>query len=139
MSETTADTETDRDDREARYLRRFSRSESLASVGRAGFKWGGLAYIALQAKQSIEALAGESTLADIGVQLDVGANLPLSTLIAWAVALIAVGYGLKQRELRRDSVERLQTRIQDLEKGRDPRRSSSGLTPRGTTRPEDEL
>lgn len=125
--------------REAGYLKQFSRAESVASIFRALFKWGGLAWIATQAAEAIRYLAGEATTADIGVDVNLIAGFRLSTLIAWAVAVVAVGYGLLQRKLRRNSIERLQRRIQALEQNRDPRRSSSGLTPRGETRPEDKL
>jgi hypothetical protein len=44
---------------------------------------------------------------------------------------------LKQRKLRRDVVERLSSRVPFLEKQLDPGRTSSKLTDRGDTNPED--
>ncbi len=44
---------------------------------------------------------------------------------------------LKQRGLRKKSIERIQKRNQDYETVIDPERSSSGLTPIGGTRKED--
>ncbi len=47
------------------------------------------------------------------------------------------GYGMRERKLRRETIERLSKRITDLEKLVDPSRTSSHLTVRGTTNPED--
>ncbi len=48
-------------------------------------------------------------------------------------------YGWKQRDLRKTTVERLQSRIKELELKLDSKRSSSHLTPRGDTREEDKI
>lgn len=85
----------------------------------------------------IESLSGKTTLADIGVSF-LG-ELNISIAIAWMSFFGAVIYGLRQKKLRKDTVERLQTRITELEKGFDEKRSSSNLTKRGDTRPEDKL
>ena len=59
--------------------------------------------------------------------------------IGATIALTGSGwiYGLKQRQLRRNTVERLATRVTELETKFDPNRSSSQITKRGTTRKED--
>lgn len=53
------------------------------------------------------------------------------------LAVVSMLYGLFERELRRRKTKYLQDRIIKLEERLDPNRESSGLTPRGETRPED--
>lgn len=86
---------------------------------------------------SVHALAGSHTLADIGVSF-LG-KLEVSVTIAWMAATVGVVYGWKQRRLRLDTVERLQSRVQLLELQCDEKRTSSNLTPRGQTHPKDKL
>ncbi len=86
---------------------------------------------------AIDSLAGQSTLADIAVNFMT--NIKVSVVVSWTVAGGGVFYGLRQRKLRRDTVERVQKRNQKLEAIIDKRRTSSQLTPRGDTRPEDKL
>jgi hypothetical protein len=54
------------------------------------------------------------------------------------LAVFAIGYGKYQAKLRRDDVEQLSRYKEKYEKSVDPARSSSRLTERGDTRPEDE-
>ena len=86
---------------------------------------------------SIETLSGQQTLADIGVNFLT--DIKVSVAVAWSVATGGVLYGMRQRKLRRDTVERIQKRNRKLESLLDPNRSSSQLMPRGDTRPEDKL
>ncbi len=74
-------------------------------------------------------MAGETTAADFGLQ--VLADLNVSTAAAWLVAACGFGYGTWERRVRKTTVERLSSRLQNLERQRDPKRTSSGLTPRG--------
>jgi hypothetical protein len=97
--------------------------------------WGFGALIAFFAYLSIAILAGRYTFAQIGV--NVLGNLKISESISYVSGLTGVLYGLKERRLRRKNIQRLSTQIQKLEKQADPNRSSSDLTERGTTRPED--
>ena len=53
--------------------------------------------------------------------------------------MLALIYGVLQRKLRRDAIQRLHGRVEALEKERDPSRTSSTLTSRGDTRREDRL
>jgi hypothetical protein len=53
--------------------------------------------------------------------------------------LEAWGYGLRERRLRRQTTERFTQRNYKLEKLVDPNRTSSHLTTRGTTNPEDRI
>jgi hypothetical protein len=63
------------------------------------------------------------------------------TVLAILFAILiagAIAYGKYQAKLRRDDVERLSRYKEDYERLVDPKRSSSRLTARGDTRPEDE-
>lgn len=53
------------------------------------------------------------------------------------VGTLGIVYGKRQSILRKNTIERLQSRIQELEKRIDENRSSSGLTSRGDTNPRD--
>jgi len=83
----------------------------------------------------VDSLAGKKTIADIGV--NILANVTISKALAWIFGIGGIGYGLRQQNLRRNNVKRLQNRIKTLEKSLDSRRTSSGLTETGETHPGD--
>ena len=122
---------------ELRLLRQSKASEGIVQVVTSAIRWGAIVLIVRYGYLSIEALSGQQTLADIGVNFLT--HIKVSVAVAWSVAAGGVLYGMKQRKLRRDTVERLQKRNQELESRIDPNRSSSELTSRGDTRPEDKL
>ncbi len=80
-------------------------------------------------------LAGKTTTANIG--LGMFGALRIDALVGYTVGVLGTIYGLRQQKLRRDKTEYLQGRIKKLEMQSDPKRSSSKLTPRGTTNPKD--
>ena len=80
-------------------------------------------------------LAGETTLADVGIRL-VG-DLTVREGVSHVVTLLAILIALQREKLRRDTIQRLGNDNAELQKKIDPGRSSSNLTPRGTTRPGD--
>lgn len=99
----------------------------------------------------VRELAGRSTNVDADIRTSV--DVSSQTLADWfailsqsqllGVLVIAVGvggilYGRAQAKLRKDDVEHLQDAKIKYEKARDPGRTSSKLTTRGETRPEDE-
>lgn len=136
--------------------------ESMAKIVVTLIKWGSAVAIAWFIYLSITTLAGQTTIADFSASANVSlpsekllgslqdgvekaaatvlkewlADSPF-TAIAWAVALVMCWYARRERKLRKDTVERLQNRITELEKGKDPNRTSSGITPRGDTQPGD--
>lgn len=122
---------------ELRSLRSARRAESFISVGNHLIKWGGLVWISYYAYLAVEAIAGKITVAEVGVSLL--SKIEITVFLAWAFGVFGIWYGWSQRNLRRMTIERLQTRIVYLETIIDPGRSSSKLTPRGETRPEDRL
>lgn len=121
---------------ENRYLRRRTGLEAIASVVNHAIRVGGAVAIAYFGYRTVGVLAGETTTANIGIRFL--ADVRVSDAVAWLFGAGGVMYGLRQRRLRRSTVERLSGRITQLEKGIDSRRTSSHLTPRGETQPEDE-
>lgn len=119
------------------FLRKGRIAEGAIQVSLALLRYGTIVVLGYWALQGIRAIAGSSTDANIAVELL--ANFGVSVTLAWTVALSGGAYGLFQRHLRRNTVERLQGRIRELESIIDPQRTSSELTQRGDTRPEDKL
>lgn len=97
--------------------------------------WTAAVLVALLFQRSVSSLAGQYTFAQIGVGF-LG-DFRISEAFAYIFGTGGVVYGIKRRRLHQDNVERTAQRISDLEKRLDPKRSSSRLTPRGKTRPED--
>jgi len=107
----------------------------IGSVIHTVVPWTAAILIALYFEKSVSSLAGQYTFAKIGVGF-LG-DFRISETFAYIFGAGGVVYGIKRRRLHQDSVERTAQRISDLEKQLDPKRSSSRLTPRGKTRPED--
>lgn len=120
---------------ENRFLRKSNTALALASVANTAIQWIALAFIAWCIYLSIDSLAGRQTGADVMVSF-LG-NVTVSDALAYALAAGSVGYGLTERKFRKENVERLQARNQELEKLLDARRSSSKLTAKGETNPTD--
>ena len=120
---------------ENRILRSLRASEGFISVVNNVVRWGGLVWIVYYIQGMVVALAGKETIANIGMSF-LG-DVRISEALAWLLAGGTTLYGLSQRKLRKDTVERLQGRIHRHEVLQDPKRSSSKLTPRGDTPPED--
>ena len=118
-------------------LRKANLSEGAVQVVNNGIRWGSICFISYNAYLSIEVLAGKNTLADIGIGFLTDINV--SVAISWALAAGGVLYGYGQRRLRKNGVEHLAKRNQRLELIIDPERTSSNLTERGDTRPEDKI
>lgn len=112
------------------------RISKLVTVLQNLIRWTGIVLIARYGFLAIESLSGQTTLADVTIAL-LG-NVNVSIALAWTVALSGTAYGWHQRNLRKDTIERLHARIHQLENRLDDRRSSSQLTTRGETRPEDQ-
>ena len=92
--------------------------------------------------------AGKTTKADIGINANIQAEInksdesepEYSSLIGWLGGIfgaLGVLYGRAQARLRKNMVERYQPYKEMYEKEVDSKRTSSDLTPRGETRPED--
>ena len=91
--------------------------------------------IALVANNAVTAIAGKTTIADVGVNLVT--DIRISETVSYLLGALGIGYGLKQRKMRKRSIVVQSKRITDLEAKVDPVRSSSELTETGDTRTED--
>ena len=108
---------------ENKFLRKRLNTMTLARVTETAIRMGTLVAIAGFAYLSVKALAGETTAADIGIK--VLTDFKISEALAWLFGGSGLAYGLRERKLRRETVEREHSRIQKLEKQLDPRRKSS--------------
>jgi hypothetical protein len=134
-----------------RLLQSRRAGEGLAAVLNSLFRAGGAVGVTyFGVYRTAEALAGKTTWAHISVPelakvAAEGGHSWISiagvvlTAIPWLVMGGAVLYGLRERRLRHDTVQRLHGRIEELEKRLNPTRTSSTLTTRGETREEDRL
>lgn len=120
---------------ENRFLRRRTTAESIAGVFRTIVRWGGIVWVASYAARSIEVLAGQETMANIVIA--VLAKGWSNNGIFVVLGTVGVAYGVLEHKLRQRAVKRLSGRIQVLERARDPKRTSSGLTETGDTDPGD--
>jgi len=120
---------------ELKALRSSRTVDGTVVVLQSLLRWGGIVAIAWFTRLAVGDLAGQTTLADIGI--DFLGKVEVSVALAWTAGAAGGYYGYRQRKLRRDTVERLQKRVKELENFIDKNRSSSQLTSRGDTRPED--
>jgi hypothetical protein len=116
----------------------LQRIQARAAVTIAAIRWVGLVVLAYFASQSVVALAGRTTLATIGVGIKLLGKVYISQAVAWLFAASSEGYGLRQRALRHNVIARLSPAVREREQALDPKRTSSELTERGRTKPQDE-
>jgi hypothetical protein len=100
-------------------------------------RYGCLALVAYFSYGSIAVLAGKHTFADIGIRF-LG-DIKIANSVGYVVGLGGVAYGRQQKKLRGNAIQSLSKRVKELEAEIDQGRSSSGITERGETRPEDKL
>lgn len=113
----------------------INRNETIASVVNNLIRCatvGALGYFAVLISREF---AGQTTVAVADFVL----RMHLNEFAAAALGGSGIAYGVRQRKLRRDTVERLAKRITELEGRIDPQRTSSRLNPRGVTPPEDPI
>lgn len=120
---------------ELKGLRLARAADGWVTVLLSLIRWGSIVLVTRYGFLAVETLSGQVTLAEIGI--DFLGKVEVSVALAWTVGIVGGVYGWRQRKLRRDTVERLQARIQHYESMCDEKRSSSRLTRRGDSRPED--
>lgn len=98
--------------------------------------YGALLFVAGCGVYCIHLLAGQSTMAQIGVSFL--ASIKVDSVIAYVFGGAGVAFGTVERRLRRRKTEDRAHHNQALEARLDPQRTSSGLTPAGTTRRDDQ-
>ena len=107
----------------------------IGAVVHTVVQWGSAVLVAYFLYRSVSSLSGRYTFAQIGVSF-LG-DMRISEGLAYLFGAGGVVYGVKRHRLHGDNVQRMAGRLAELEKQIDPKRSSSRLTPRGKTRPED--
>jgi hypothetical protein len=122
-------------DKELKYDLSVHRGELVASTFRQCAKWAAVAYLGYLARDVLLAYAGKTTI--VALVSSLIANVRVSVALAWGVGAGGVVYGWRQKKLRESTTERLTKRTGELESQIDGKRTSSGLTPRGKTRPGD--
>ena len=115
---------------EIAMLKRDGYGANITKIIIAFIQYGTLAYIFYCLSDAVRYLAGLNTVASFDVPF---MNGVLGAIFGGG----GVFYGHSQSKSRKNTVERLQKRIQYLETQLDPNRSTSGLTSRGETHPED--
>jgi hypothetical protein len=121
---------------ELEYRLKFKKYEEIGNTVRTGIRFGMMGVLAYFAYRSIAVMAGQHTLADIAISFL--ANVKVNTAVAYLFGGAGILYGATERNTRQKTIERLSREKNSLERLVDPARSSSKLTERGTTRPEDE-
>ena len=100
--------------------------------------WASLIYgCTREVSSALKEFAGRTSYADLHFVEQLFASRYLSASVTAAVTLSGWGFGILQRKLLQRTIKRLQTRIIDLERMIDSRRTSSLLEPDGKTRRED--
>jgi hypothetical protein len=120
---------------ELRYRLQCRIVDMIGSIFHVVVPWAGAALVALFFYKAVASLAGQYTFAQVG--LSFLGDFKISDAVAYLFGGGGVAYGLNRKKLQGDNLERTAKRIAELEKQIDPKRSSSRLTPRGLTRPED--
>ena len=114
---------------------KYKKLDIVNSAIQTIIKMSGLVAVSAILGSALKVLAGKQTL--LSVAMEVVANWKLSAKISYAVAVSGVAYGLRQRRLRRLVIQQMSEHQRKLEQALDGSRSSSGITLKGTTRPDD--
>jgi hypothetical protein len=123
------------------YELKKQRGETINAAVVRLCKWIPITVICWFGYLSIASLAGRSTLASLGLYLvaDLKVNKVLSHIAMFAFGVGGASYGYRQKRLMQRNIERMSPALEQREKQIDPNRSSSRLTSKGQTRPEDEI
>lgn len=121
---------------ELAYKLRFKKIDATVTICKAIAKYACILGSVYFVYRSVAALAGKQTFASVG--LSILGNIKVSEGIYIVLTSGGIIFGVGQMQLRRRNIERLTKHSIALEKQLDPKRTSSGLTKRGTTRPEDQ-
>lgn len=106
-------------------------------LGHSLIKWGGIVAVSYMALLAVRAIAGKTTLANILVNLSVLGREEWALTLSWLLtALVATAFLVATR-IYRSNLRAKASRIRELERRFDHRRSSSRLAPDGSTRQED--
>jgi len=118
------------------YMLKFRRIDVVQTVAVQVIRWGVLLGLGRYFYLTMAVLAGKQTLADIVIRLL--ANIKIGQGVAYLFDASGIIYGYGERRLRQKNIQRLAKSKNELERKLNPTRTSSNLSPRGTTRPGDE-
>lgn len=111
------------------------RMQGAASMFDSFCKYGFLCFFCYCAMQGVQSLSGQTTVADIGLNL--GTDIKLSQAVAWIFGGSAIGYGMRERRLRQKNIARTESQLKTHELRLNESRGTSGLTIQGHTNPGD--
>jgi hypothetical protein len=111
------------------------RVEERYATIRTLFRAGAVVGVFYFAFEALSQLGGQKT--DIAISLVLNVLARMEILITLTLAGGAATWAVVERSLRRRKTEYMQGRIRELEERLDPKRSTSGLTPKGKTNPKD--
>lgn len=114
---------------------RLKLAENLSAVTKTAIRWIIIAVLGFWARGAIIALAGETTDANLFFRIVTDINFPVVGLAATNVVTFVLYR--KERKLRQDNTEHMHRPRKQKELEIDPNRSSSELTERGLTNPQD--
>lgn len=114
---------------------RIRKIDQIFDTIRTLIKYGVLLGCVYIVRGMVHDLAGRYTFADIGIKF-LG-DFKISETFSYIFGGGGILYGQRQRKLRKDKVQELSLKKEQLEKIIDTQRSSSRLTSRGNTSPED--
>lgn len=126
-----------RGQKEADFLLRYKKLEIIADAVHLIFPWGSLVAIFGFLYLIASKLAGQVTLAQLG--MNIAGSLHVPDVVAYLFGGSGMAYGLRERQLRHKKIAEITSHSHHLETLVDQNRTSSGLTPYGTTRPEDKI
>jgi hypothetical protein len=121
----------------ARERIRIREVDQLYWTVRTGLRCLTVAFILWAGFRAVEVLAGQDTKVNVALALVFTALVELKVAIFIALTGASTAWAVVERTLRHRKVEQMQARIHDLEQHLDPNRSSSNLTLKGKTNPED--
>ena len=98
-------------------------------------KWAAIAFVAVCAWLSIEALAGKATMLKAVFEYTTGNKA--TVILPWLVTIVMLVWALRERALRRRKTAQMQNHAREIETRLDPDRTGSGLLPDGRTNPKD--
>lgn len=101
-------------------------------------RFGAICFCSYMAFLSVDALSGQQTSAKIELILDFFTK-DTKSLLPWLLSAICFVWALWERRLRNKKVESMHDHSQKLEMLLDRNRTSSNLTKRGLTNPEDKI
>lgn len=113
--------------REIRGLRQTHWVMAASPVVRTIAVMAGWVWIVSEASDAVVAPAGETTAVASGVRFPGDPR----AVAAWTLAVFGVGYGPRERRVRRVEAQQLETRLHEPDPGRFPGRTTGVLISRG--------